>query len=84
MAVDEDGYIFILCYLNDCSATTDYQLDIYKPDGTFLSRTPNVNRAKIVVGAGRSIYTLNYDSIIGLGGRTMPTLSLWLPSPPPL
>ena len=53
MAVESQGYMYILSSINDGSATTDYLLDVYDPEGAFLFRSPDatrtINRQNIVV-----------------------------------
>jgi hypothetical protein len=88
IAVESKSYIYVLSYVNDGSQLTDYRLDIYNPDGTFLSRTPDgsgdgVNGAKIVVDQWRNLYTLNYERLSGPANRTEPSVSTWIPSTPP-
>lgn len=80
MSVTDDGWIYVLSYVNTGNTPTDYRLDIYTPAGAFLSRTVGVNGAKIVVDSWRRVYTLNYESFLGPGGRTEPSVSQWVPS----
>jgi hypothetical protein len=80
MSTELKGYIYILSYTNDGSSPSDYQLDIYQPNGAWLSRTSGVNAAKIVLDMWRNLYTLNYESFLGPGGRTEPSVSTWIPS----
>jgi hypothetical protein len=80
MSVTRDGWIYVLSYVNTGSTQIDYRLDIYNPAGVFLSRTVGVNGAKIVADSWRRVYTLNYESFLGPGGRTEPSVSQWIPS----
>jgi hypothetical protein len=80
MSVTDDGWIYVLSYINTGNAQSDYRLDIYTPAGVFLSRTVGVNGAKIVADSWRRVYTLNYESFLGPGGRTEPSVSQWIPS----
>jgi hypothetical protein len=87
IAVESKSYIYVLSYVNDGSQLSDYRLDIYNPDGSVLSRTPQdggtgVNGARIVVDQWRNLYTLNYERLSGPGGRTEPSVSTWIPSTP--
>jgi hypothetical protein len=80
MSTELKGYIYVLSYTGDGSSAVDYRLDIYQPDGTWLARTTGLNAARIVVDMWRNLYTLNYESFAGPGGRTEPSVSTWIPS----
>lgn len=80
MSVTDDGWIYVLSYVNTGSSPSDYRLDLYSPTGAFLSRTTSVNGAKIVVDSWRRVYTLNFESFLGPGGRTEASVSQWIPS----
>jgi hypothetical protein len=89
IGVETKGFIYVLSYAGTGSVATDYHLDVYNPDGSWLTRTPKdegsngVNGARFVVDQWRNVYTLNYESMLGPGGRTEPTVSTWTPSTPP-
>ena len=68
-------------------------VNIYNPDGSFLVRTPDpklhpggnmqyVSAARIAVDIWRNLFTLNYSTFKGPGGRTEPSVSQWMPTPP--
>ena len=40
VGVETKGFIYVLSYQGTGSIQSDYHLDIYNPDGTWLSRTP--------------------------------------------
>ena len=80
MSTELKGYIYVLSYTGDGSSPSDYQLDIYQPNGAWLSRTSGVNAAKIVLDMWRNLYSLNYEAFLGPGGRTEPSVSTWIPS----
>lgn len=80
MSTELKGYIYVLSYVGDGSNPTDYRLDLYQPNGPWLARTTGLNAAKIVVDMWRNLYTLNYESFTGPGGRTEPSVSTWIPS----
>jgi hypothetical protein len=80
MSTERKGYIYVLSYTGDGSSVADYRLDIYQPSGAWLARTTGVNAARIVVDMWRNLYTLNYESFLGPGGRTEPSVSTWIPS----
>ena len=88
IGVESKGFIYVLSYQGTGSAQTDYHLDIYNPDGTWLSRTPEksgnpgVNGARMIVDQWRNLYTLNFDAILGPNNRTEPSVSTWVPSAP--
>jgi hypothetical protein len=79
VAVDGEGCIYVLLYLNQGGAVADYRLDLYAPDGAYLGGTPGVNAARIALDAWRNVYTLDFAHLFGPGGRTEPTLSVWIP-----
>jgi hypothetical protein len=89
IGVETKGFIYVLSYEGTGAATSDYHLDVYNPDGSWLSRTPEnagdagVNGARFVVDQWRNVYTLNYESFRGPNGRTEPSVSTWTPSTPP-
>ena len=82
MAVESGGYIYVL------SATLAYvyRLDIYAPDGEFVSRTVGVNAARLAIDFWRNAYTLNYEILRLPNGNlpsiTEPSISQWIPSTP--
>ena len=80
MAAEPKGHMYILSYTGDGSSPEDYQLDIYQPNGPWLTRTAGLNAAKIVVDMWRNLYTLNYEALEGAGARTEPSVSTWVPS----
>jgi hypothetical protein len=91
MAVESQGYMYVLSSINDGSATTDYLLDVYDPEGTFLFRSPdaskttnpqNIVAGRIAVNIFRDLYALNYETLSGPGGRVQPGLAHWIPTPP--
>jgi len=85
LSVESKGYIFVLYFLNDGSSASDYNVDLYTPDGTFMVTTPNVAAANIVVDILRNLYTLNYQIYLDANGLPQPSVSMWLPpAPPPL
>jgi hypothetical protein len=85
IGVELKSYIYVLSYTGGGTSPSDYRLDIYNPDGTWLTRTPKdpasggVNAARFVVDQWRSVWTLNYEAIYGSGGRTQPSVSAWIP-----
>ena len=91
MGVEAEGHIYVLYYINNGSATTDYYLDIYAPTGTLLLRTPdssvtaspqNVVAGKIAVDIWRNLYTLGFGSMAGPNGAVQPQIAHWHPTTP--
>lgn len=91
MAAEMRGYIYVLLYTGEGTEVSDYKLDLYDPNGRWLSRTPDpeiepnatgVNGAKLMVSMWRTMYTLNFEHFEGPGGRTEPSISTWLPTTP--
>ncbi|CCD94895.1 conserved membrane hypothetical protein [Bradyrhizobium sp. ORS 375] len=84
VATETKGYIYVLASVAPASGSTVYQLDIYNPDGTALLATPQtgMNAAKLAVDQWRSLFTLDYDTVLGPGARTEPGVTVWIPSTP--
>lgn len=80
VASEAKGYIYVLSYANLGTDIADFVLDIYQPDGAWLTSTPAVNVGDTVVDMWRNLYTLNYESFLGPNGRTEPSISVWTPS----
>lgn len=80
LCVDTDGYLYVLLYLGQGDAVSDYQLDVYTPEGLPLCRTQGINAARIAVDRWRNLYTLDFQSLAGPGDRTEPTLSVFVPT----
>lgn len=86
IAAEFGGLIYVLSF-----ADSIYRLDIYAPDanGTApLSTTKGFNSAKVTVDYWRNVYSLNYEVLTVNGeippsGITEPSVSWWLPVPPP-
>jgi hypothetical protein len=91
MAVEAQGYVYVLAFQGDGSKPTDYLLDVYGPDGKFLFRTPdakattqpqNVVAGRIAVDIWRNLFALTYEKLRGVGGATQPGVAHWMPTPP--
>ena len=80
MSTETKGYVYVLSYVGNGSVVSDYRLDVYQPNGSWLTRTTGLNAARIVVDIWRNVYSLNYESFGGPHGRTEPSVSLWAPS----
>jgi hypothetical protein len=85
LACEYTGYLYVLSYVTGQS-TYQYRLDIYTPEGEFLSRTTGVNAARLAVDFWRNVYALNYEVLKMTDGNpsplTEPSVSEWIPSTP--
>ena len=79
IAVSPRGIIYLLSYTGSGSEVSDYLLDLYQENGSFISRSCGVNGARLAVDSQGIIYTLNYESFVGFNGRTEPSVSKWVP-----
>jgi hypothetical protein len=78
MCLESTGFIYVLSYAGAGTSPSDYRLDIYEPEGEFLSRTSGVAAAKLVVDNWRVVYTLNYQLLTGANQRPEPSVSEWV------
>jgi hypothetical protein len=83
IAVEPKGYIYVL-FVDQSSGSPVFSLDIYNPDGSALLGKPQtgVNAARLTVDEWRSLFTLNYNVVLGPNSRTEPGVSEWMPSTP--
>jgi hypothetical protein len=84
LSVEGKGFLYVLKYLNPISgllSASDYRLDIYNPDGSFLTQVPGLSAARLQVDLWRNLYTLTYEIVQGTA-RTEPSIALWIPSTP--
>jgi hypothetical protein len=82
LAAESKGFIYVLSYINAGKTNSDYRLDIYQPDGTFLVRSPDeklqpaplqyMSAARLTLDIWRNVFTLNYELITGTDGKTFP------------
>lgn len=82
LAVEGKGYLYVLARRGTNSPLEDYRLRIYTPAGELLASTPRMVASRLTVGLNRNVYTLNYEVFEGHKGRTEPSVSLWVLSPP--
>lgn len=91
MAVEAQGYIYVLSHTGDGSRASDYLLDIHAPDGSFLSRSPdpsltrtpqNLVAAKLAVSLWRDVYGLMFETLKSPAGTIQPGIGHWVPTPP--
>jgi hypothetical protein len=81
LGVEGMGYLYVLSFVNDGMTADDYRLDVYDPQGNFLTRTTGVAAARLAVDTFRNVYTLNYE-VVANAPRVEPSLSQWNPSTP--
>jgi hypothetical protein len=79
LAADGVGFLYVLSFVGSGRNVEDYFLDIYEPQGMFLTRTRGVAAARIAVDTFRNVYTLNYETIAN-APNVEPSLSQWEPS----
>lgn len=78
VAVEPQGYLYVLSYEGLGRSPDDYHLDLYRPDGSFLARTDDFAAAAIAVDIIRDVYSLNYEQLQG-SATPEPSVSLWVP-----
>ncbi len=84
LSIEAKGYLYVLKYLQPASGpvlASDYRLDIYNPNGTFLAQVAGLAAARLQVDLWRNLFTLNYEILPG-SGRTEPSVAQWIPSTP--
>jgi hypothetical protein len=84
LSVESKGYVYVLKYLAPETGLVlpgDYRLDIYAPDGSFLTQVVGLAAARLQVDLWRNLFTLNYEIVPGTG-RTEPSVAQWIPSTP--
>lgn len=81
LAVEGQGYLYVLSYVGNGTQASQYRLDLYAPTGQYLTRTVGVAAARIAVDLFRNLYTLNYEAVAG-APTVEPSLSQWLPVTP--
>lgn len=92
VAVEAKGYIYVLSYVAGGSVPSNYAMDIYEPNGSFLVRTPDsklqpkdpqyICAAKFVIDMWRNVYTLNYEAMVDPNNRIEPSVSYWAATSP--
>ncbi len=82
LGVETKGYLYVLKTLNAGDQVDDYRLDIYDPQGAFVSQTQGLNAAKIVVDLWRNLMSVNFRNLYNQSGRSEPSISEWIPSTP--
>jgi hypothetical protein len=83
LAIETKGFLYVLKYVGDGTSVDDYRLDLHSPDGTWLSQSAGVAAGRLCVDLWRTAYTLDFGVLVKPdGGRTEPSVSIWLPSTP--
>lgn len=77
MSLEYGGYIYVLSYTGSGDKWQDYRMDLYEPNGKFLTRVQGVPAAKLVVDKWRVVYTENFELMEGPQQRPEPTVSAW-------
>ncbi len=70
VSVEAKNYIYVLKYLAPRSGAvpaTAYRLDLYNPDGSFLTQVSGLAAARLHVDLWRNLFTLNYEIVPGSG-----------------
>lgn len=83
VAIETKGFIYVLKFLDDGSQVSDYRLDLYQPDGSWLSQTTGIAAGRMAVDVWRTLYTQSFEILKKpASGYTEPSVSRWLPSTP--
>ncbi|HEX8085432.1 MAG TPA: hypothetical protein VF529_14155 [Solirubrobacteraceae bacterium] len=91
LAVEAQGYVYVLSHQMDGPQPADYLLDVYAPDGRWLFRTPdpslsktpqNVVAGKLAIDIWRNLYAITYETLRGPDGAPQPGVAHWMPTPP--
>jgi hypothetical protein len=81
IGVDGLGYVYVLSFVDAGDKPSHYRLDIYDPDGAYLTRTGGVAAGRMAVDTFRAVYALNFETLAG-APRVEPSLSHWVPNTP--
>jgi hypothetical protein len=81
-SVEYAGYLYVLWV----DATNQFTLDIYDPQGTWLTSTVGLDAQTLTVNYWRDVFTQNLQVLRlpdgSLPDRTEPSISHWIPSTP--
>jgi hypothetical protein len=84
-AIEFKGYMFVLSIV-DNFGSDEFTLDIYTPDGVWLSSTTGFKAQRLAVNYWRDVFTQNSQVLTLPSGavpaRTEPSISHWIPSTP--
>jgi hypothetical protein len=80
-AIEFKGYMYVLSIVSGV-----FTLDIYQPDGTWLSATRGFEAQRLAVNYWRDVYAQNAQVLTlpngAIPARTEPSISHWIPSTP--
>ncbi|WP_434417947.1 hypothetical protein [Nannocystis pusilla] len=82
LCVESKGYVYVLSRVGNGYASADFWLDVYTPQGGPLFSQQGLVAGGLTVDLWRNLYTLNYQQILGTGGRAEPSTSIWIPGTP--
>jgi hypothetical protein len=68
LAVDGQGWFYVLSYTGDGSQASQYAVDVYNAQGTHIVRSPGLNAATFDVDYWRNIFALNYAPLANTDG----------------
>jgi hypothetical protein len=68
LAVDGQGWFYVLSYTGDGAQVSDYAVDVYDVHGTHVVRSPGLNAATFDVDYWRNIFALNYAPLANTDG----------------
>jgi hypothetical protein len=68
LAVDGQGWFYVLSYTGDGSQVSDYAVDVYNPQGVHIVRSPGLNAATFDVDYWRNIFALNFAPLANTDG----------------
>ncbi len=89
--VDGTGAIYVHNYTGTGTEESEYGVDVYKPDGTFVFRGSGINAGTLSVDYWRNIYSQNYVPVQNKSDGTPhaipqgvgePSISTWIPDTP--
>jgi hypothetical protein len=91
LGVDGAGWFYVLSYTGSGSSSSNYLVDIYQPNGTWVVTAHGVNAATFDVDYWRNLFTMDYAAVTSTAGgtytdpalaRIQPSSSIWIPSNP--
>ena len=68
LAVDGQGWFYVLSYTGQGSQVSDYAVDVYDAKGDHVVRSPGMNVATFDVDYWRNVFALNYAALADTDG----------------